>query len=235
MSEPHAKFGENQQRTVDVIANRNQMQNLYISKIRFLFPVSFAIEYKVDIAEFYLYVGFGADLLKNMVTRARKLPKIGIRTPLQSTNYFRFVWQTISVDATTFLSRMQNLVKIGKKNCGCNRSRTDLFTNTQTDRQTDRQTEKNWLVGLSNALGRQQWATLSPKIAPSHGGSGHRLIYDSLGQSESTIQMASWSVQLFSLRWLLGIPNPDHYFQTRVSGLDVLKPGFRVRVCNSEE
>ena len=28
----------------------------------------------------------------------------------------------------------------------------------------------------------------------------------------------------------VGIPNPDDYFQTRVSSLDALKPGFRVRV-----
>jgi len=47
---------------------------LHISKIRFLFPVSFTIEHKVGIVEFYLYMGFGADLLKNMVTRAWKLP-----------------------------------------------------------------------------------------------------------------------------------------------------------------
>ena len=44
--------------------------NLYISKIRFLFPVSFTIEYKVGIAEFYLHMGFAADLSKNLVTRA---------------------------------------------------------------------------------------------------------------------------------------------------------------------
>jgi len=49
--------------------------NLHISEIWFLFPVSFAIEYKVRIAEFYLYMGFGADLLKNVVTRAWKLSK----------------------------------------------------------------------------------------------------------------------------------------------------------------
>jgi len=55
--------------------NGNQIRNLHISKIRFLFPVSFAIECKVGIAEFYWYMGFGADLLKNVVTRARKLPK----------------------------------------------------------------------------------------------------------------------------------------------------------------
>ena len=29
-----------------------------------VFPISFTIEYKVGIAEFYLYMGFGADLLK---------------------------------------------------------------------------------------------------------------------------------------------------------------------------
>jgi len=49
---------------VDVIRNRNQIWNLHISKIQFLFPASFTIEYKVDIAEFFLYMGFGADLLK---------------------------------------------------------------------------------------------------------------------------------------------------------------------------
>ena len=44
-----------------------------------------------------------------------KTAKIGIRTPLKSASYFRFVWQTIGVDAKTFLNRMQNLVKIGKE------------------------------------------------------------------------------------------------------------------------
>jgi len=48
---------------------------LHISEIRFLFPVSFTIKYKVGIAEFYLYMGYSADLLKNVVTRAWKLPK----------------------------------------------------------------------------------------------------------------------------------------------------------------
>jgi len=80
---------------------------LHISKIRFLFPVSFTIEWKVGI-EFYLYMGFAADLLK-------KTAKIGIRTPLKSASYLRFVSQTIDVDATTFLSRVQSLVKIGKE------------------------------------------------------------------------------------------------------------------------
>jgi len=55
---------------VDVILYRNEIQNLHISKIRFLFPVSFTIEYKVRITEFYLFMGFGADLLKNVVSRA---------------------------------------------------------------------------------------------------------------------------------------------------------------------
>jgi len=57
-------------------------------KIRFLFPVSFTIEYKVGIAEFYLYVGFGADLLKNMVTQSLKAAEIRFHTPL--------IWQTTS-------------------------------------------------------------------------------------------------------------------------------------------
>ena len=41
--------------------------------------------------------------------------KIGIRTSLKSANYFRFVSQAIGDEATTFLSRMQNFVKIGKE------------------------------------------------------------------------------------------------------------------------
>jgi len=40
------------------------------SKIRFLFPVSFIVEYKVGIAEFYMYMGSDADLLKDVLTRA---------------------------------------------------------------------------------------------------------------------------------------------------------------------
>jgi len=93
------------------------MWNLHISKIQFLYPVSFTTEYKVGIAEFYLYMGFGADVLKNVVTRAWKLSKSNFRTPLKSENYFWFVSLTIGVEleATTFLSRMQNLLKIGKE------------------------------------------------------------------------------------------------------------------------
>jgi len=63
---------------VDVIPIPIQIGNLHISKTRFLFPVSFTVEYKVGIVEFYLYMGFaadlyvrfGADLLKNAVTTA---------------------------------------------------------------------------------------------------------------------------------------------------------------------
>ena len=53
----------------------SQNRNLHISKILLLFPVSFTIEYIVSIAEFYLYMGFAADMLKNVVNRAWKLPK----------------------------------------------------------------------------------------------------------------------------------------------------------------
>jgi len=49
--------------------------DLHLSKIRFLFPVSFTVEYKVGIAEFYLYISSDADLLKDVLTRAWKLPK----------------------------------------------------------------------------------------------------------------------------------------------------------------
>jgi len=43
------------------------------------------------------------------------MAEIRIHTPLKSATYFWFVSQTIGVDATTFLSHMQNLVKIGKE------------------------------------------------------------------------------------------------------------------------
>jgi len=58
-------------------------RNLHISKIWFLFPVSSTIEWKVGIAEFYLHMGFGTDLLK-------KTAEIGIHTLLKSASYFRF-------------------------------------------------------------------------------------------------------------------------------------------------
>jgi len=41
--------------------------------------------------------------------------EIRIRTPLKLANYFRFVTQRTVVDATIFMSHMQNLVKIGKE------------------------------------------------------------------------------------------------------------------------
>ena len=59
------------------------MRNLHISKIRFLLPVSFTIEYKVGIDEFYLYMGFGADLSKKCGHQSLKTAKIGIRTSLK--------------------------------------------------------------------------------------------------------------------------------------------------------
>jgi len=71
------------------------------------------IEYKVGTTEFYLYMAFGIHLLK-FGEHSLKTAEIGIRTPLKLANYFRFVSQRIGVEATTFVSRMQNLVKIGK-------------------------------------------------------------------------------------------------------------------------
>ena len=60
-----------------------------------------------------------------------------------------------------------------------------------------------------------QWALLSPKIAPSHGGSGSHLIQDSLFASKPTTQTASPSVSRFctddrkvSLYFTMGRPLP---------------------------
>jgi len=78
---------------VDVLPNRNEIRNLYISNIRFLFPVSFTIEYKVATAEFYLFMGLGS--VEKFGLQSLKTAEIGIRTALKSANYFRFVSQTI--------------------------------------------------------------------------------------------------------------------------------------------
>jgi len=66
---------------------------LHISKILFLFLVSFTIEYKVGIAEFYLYMGFGTDLLKmwsaeteNCQNQNPHTSKIGKLLPVCLTN-----------------------------------------------------------------------------------------------------------------------------------------------------
>jgi len=61
---------------------------LHISKIQFLFPVSFTIEYKVGIAQFYLFMGFDAEKCGQ---QSLKTAEIEICTPLKSTDYFRFV------------------------------------------------------------------------------------------------------------------------------------------------
>ena len=91
--------------------NRNQMSNLHISEIQLIFLVSFTIEHKVGIVEFYLYMAFGGDLLsskpENCRNRNTHTSKIGKLLP---------VWLSkIDVEGTTFLSCMQNLVKIGKE------------------------------------------------------------------------------------------------------------------------
>jgi len=51
-----------------------------------------------------------------------------------------------------------------------------------------------------------QWATLSPKIAPSRGDQDPHLFHDSLNQTKPAIHTASRSVQLFSHRWPQSVP-----------------------------
>jgi len=63
---------------------------------------------------------------------SRETDKIGFCTSLKSVVYFRFVSETIAFETTTFLSGMQNLVKIGKE------LRTQSFDNRSADRHTDR-------------------------------------------------------------------------------------------------
>ena len=53
--------------------------------------------------------------VRKYVHHSCETAKIGFCTSLKSVNYFRFVPETIAFETTTFLSGMQNLVKIGKE------------------------------------------------------------------------------------------------------------------------
>ena len=57
----------------------------------------------------------GVSSVGKYVNRNRETAKIGFCTSLKSVNYFRFVPETIAFETITFLSGMQNLVKIGKE------------------------------------------------------------------------------------------------------------------------
>jgi len=80
-----------------------------------LFPVSLTTEYKVNADKLYLICGFCDKPWENMSTTIAKTAKIGLYTSLKPVNYFQFVPETIAFETTTFLSGMQNLVKIGKE------------------------------------------------------------------------------------------------------------------------
>ena len=60
-------------------------------------------------------VGFLWRSLGKYGHHSRKTAKIGLCTSLKSVIYFPFVSETIALETTTFLSGMQNLVKIGKE------------------------------------------------------------------------------------------------------------------------
>ena len=92
----------------------NRNRHLHISKILFLLSVSFTIEYRVGIAELYLYMGLLVLICRKCAHQSLKTAEMGIRTPLKSANCIRFLSQ-IGVHAPTFLSRLQNFVKIGKE------------------------------------------------------------------------------------------------------------------------
>jgi len=84
---------------VDVIPNRNQIRNFHISKIRFLFPVSFSIEYNTLLSFFcvcdlvLICCKMWSPELENCQNRHQHTSKI--------VKLLRFVSQTIGVEANT--------------------------------------------------------------------------------------------------------------------------------------
>jgi len=82
-------------------------------------------------------MGFGADLLKNEVIRAWKLPTRAKNSENPNPHSSNIIY-------------LLPVYGLRNKNCGSNRSTTDLFTDTQTD-------GKYWLLGLFNALDRQSF------------------------------------------------------------------------------
>jgi len=73
----------------------SQNRNLHISKIRFLFPVSFTTEYKVGTAEFVSVRGIWCWSVENYGDgdQSLKAAEIRFRTPQKLANYFRFISQ----------------------------------------------------------------------------------------------------------------------------------------------
>ena len=80
----------------------------------------------------------------------------------------------------------------------------------------------------------QNWRIFSSPI-------NYKLVYVSNPLQYSIVRVVTSTVKsdhkavVLSAVSQLGIPNPDDFFQTRVSGLDALKPGFGFGFCNFEE
>jgi len=115
-----AKFGKIDKKIADDVVqqhtNRKRIQKLHLSKILLLLPVSSVNKYKISITRFY-HTGYivVAICRKKHGDQSLKTAKIGISTPPKSDIHFRFVLETIGVELTTFLSRLQYLVKVGNE------------------------------------------------------------------------------------------------------------------------
>ena len=83
--------------------------------MRFLFPVSSFYRVQSQQRLLFAIYGFLCRYVEKHGVQSLKTANLGIRTSLKSRIYFQFVQQTIGDDATTFPSRMQNFVKIGKE------------------------------------------------------------------------------------------------------------------------
>jgi len=101
-------------------------------KSDFYFRFHSPLNTKSALLSFFSVCAIWCSSVEKCAHQSLKTAKIGIRTSLKSANYFRFVSQTIGDNATTFLSPVQNFVKIGKELW------TQSFDNRSVNKHTDR-------------------------------------------------------------------------------------------------
>ena len=122
-----------------------------------------------------------------MSTTVAKPAKIGFCTFLKSVNYFRFVPETIAFEATTFLSSIQNLVKIGKE------LRTQSFDNRSVDRHTHRDRNQTDYIVCQNCFWQTStivfYRTRVYQMQPRNGQNWHSFVGKYVHQNRVTAKI----------------------------------------------